>query len=303
MSQGKYWSITLNNYSEDGLRTWMEAINNVKVAYLCFQKEVAPTTGTPHLQGFVAFTSNYRLSAVKTLLGQSIHALRSNGTPSQNRDYCKKSQTAIVDSFQEFGTLPKDPSRGKRTDFDNFKTAVSEGLRCKRQARELFPELVAKYPRYCFDVIADQKDVSVEDHELYPWQISLNSDLQNPADDRKVIFVVDKKGNQGKTWFAKWYCKSNDDSQYLEPAKKVDMAYALQDNLRVLFLNITRTTDSDTQNYLYAFIESVKDGMVFSPKYESRMKYFDKVHVVVLMNSDPNMELLSEDRYSLINLI
>lgn len=303
MAQTKFWSITLNNYSNDDLRTWSEAIDNDKVAYICFQEEIAPTTGTPHLQGYCIFTKKIRLSSVKQILGTSIHAVRSDGTPSQNRSYCKKPETAIVDSFKEFGSLPQDPSRGKRTDFDNFKNAVNEGLRCKRKARELFPELVAKYPRYCYDVIADQKDIQIEDHELYPWQEALKQDLSVQADDRKVIFVIDKKGNQGKTWFAKWYCKSNDDSQYLEPAKKVDMAYALQDNLRVLFLNITRTTESDTQNYLYAFIESVKDGMVFSPKYESRMKYLSKVHVVVLMNTDPNMELLSEDRYSLINLI
>jgi len=302
MSQTKYWSITLNSYSPDDLLTWTKAIDNVKVAYLCFQEEVAPTTGTPHLQGYCAFHKLIRLAGVKKILGRSIYAVRSNGSPSQNRDYCKKSESAIVDSFKEFGTLPT-LKAGQRTDFDDFKDAVSEGLRCKRQARELFPELVAKYPRYCYDVISDQKDISVEDHELYPWQDALKQDLLLPPDDRKVIFVIDKKGNQGKTWFAKWYCKTNDDSQYLEPAKKVDMAYALQDNLRVLFLNITRTTDSDSQNYLYAFIESVKDGMVFSPKYESRMKYLSKVHVVILMNTDPNMDLLSEDRYSLINLI
>jgi len=300
--QGKFWTVTKNNYTDADILEWSKAIDNDKVAYLCFQKEVAPTTGTPHLQGYIVFTKRLRLPGVKKILGP-VHALRSNGTPSQNRDYCKKSESAIADSFQEFGEIPSDPQRGKRTDFDDFKNAVSEGLRCKREARDQFPELVAKFPRYCYDILDDQQDIQVEDHELFPWQLALKNDLLLPADDRKIIFVIDKQGGQGKTWFAKHYCKLHSDAQYMEPAKKVDMAYALLNTIRVLFLNITRTTESDKQDYLYSFIESVKDGMVFSPKYESRMKYLGKVHVVVMMNQDPNMELLSNDRYSLINLI
>lgn len=123
-----------------------------------------------------------------------------------------------------------------------------------------------------------------------------------PADDRKVVFVVDKNGNQGKTWFAKQYVKEHEDSQYMEPGKKADMAYALRENIRVLFLNVSRSVESDKSDYLYSFIESVKDGMVFSPKYESRTKFLGKVHVVVMTNQEPNMILLTQDRYVIIEL-
>ena len=71
---------------------------------------------------------------------------------------------------------------------------------------------------------------------------------------------------------------------------------------KVLFLNITRTTESSSQDYLYSFIESVKDGLVFSPKYESRMKYYARVPVVVMMNQEPNTSLLSIDRYEITEL-
>jgi hypothetical protein len=158
------------------------------------------------------------------------------------------------------------------------------------------------YPRWCYDILSDKKDIQVEDHPLYEWQQSLADSLTEEPDDRKVTFVIDKKGNQGKTWFAKNYCKYHEDAQFMEPAKKADMAYALQDDLRVLFLNITRTTEESNRDYLYSFIESVKDGMVFSPKYESRMKYYTKVHVVVMLNTEPNTTLLSEDRYNYIYL-
>jgi hypothetical protein len=52
----------------------------------------------------------------------------------------------------------------------------------------------------------------------------------------------------------------------------------------------------------YSFLEAVKDGVVQSPKYESRVRYFNKVHVVVLMNQMPEMSELSEDRYDIVPL-
>lgn len=301
--QGKFWCLTLNNYTDDDINTWTQAVEqNVRLSYVCFQEEIAPTTGTRHLQGYASFSSNQRLSGVKKVFGGAIHAIRANGSPSANRAYCQKEESAIVGSFKEFGEKPDDPIPGKRSDLSSFIAAVENGLSSKREARNLFPDVVAKYPRYCYDVIADSSSIQVDDKPLYEWQAELTEMLKLPADDRTVTFVVDEKGNQGKTWFAKKFVSENDDSQYLEPAKKVDMAYALDPNIRVLFLNVSRTSDSKNQEYLYSFIESVKDGMVMSSKYESCMKYLGKVHVVVMMNQEPNYTLLSEDRYYVINL-
>lgn len=304
MSRGKYWTVTLNNYEDTDLVEWREAVAKGKATYICWQKEVAPSTGTPHLQAYCVFSERKRLAGVKKVLGKRIHAVLSNGSPSSNRAYCSKSgEGAQEGTFEEFGEIPADATQGARSDFESFQKAVNSGLRCKRKARSDFPELVAKYPRWCYDILSDQKELSVEEHQdLYDWQKALDSQLSQPPDDRKVIFVVDLEGGQGKTWFAKQYCKKHSDAQFMEPAKKADMAYALQDQLRVLFLNVTRTSDSKNHEYLYSFVESVKDGMVFSPKYESRMKYYDKVHVVVMMNQEPNMDLLSSDRYDIISL-
>lgn len=79
--------------------------------------------------------------------------------------------------------------------------------------------------------------------------------------------------------------------------KHADMAYALPNVLRVLFLDCTR---QQVEFLPYSFIESLKDGVVFSPKYESRVKHYGPVHVVVMMNQNPDMDKLSEDRYRII---
>lgn len=52
----------------------------------------------------------------------------------------------------------------------------------------------------------------------------------------------------------------------------------------------------------YDFLEDVKNGYVFSTKYESRVKTLDNVHVVVNMNETPDMSKLSADRYHIIDI-
>ena len=53
----------------------------------------------------------------------------------------------------------------------------------------------------------------------------------------------------------------------------------------------------------YTILEQLKDRMVYSPKYNSMMKYMQFVpHVVVFCNEQPNMTAMSEDRYEIINM-
>ena len=42
--------------------------------------------------------------------------------------------------------------------------------------------------------------------------------------------------------------------------------------------------------------------MVFSAKYESRVKRYNAMHVVVLMNHDPDMTKLSADRHNIVRV-
>ncbi len=100
-----------------------------------------------------------------------------------------------------------------------------------------------------------------------------------------ILFInstdVSIYGNKGKTWFCKWYIMTHGEAQYLEPGKKADMAHALQEDQRILFVNVTRQQVDHLQ---YSFYESVKDGLVFSSKYESNLKRLPKMHVVIMMN-------------------
>jgi hypothetical protein len=138
-------------------------------------------------------------------------------------------------------------------------------------------------------------------YETRPWQVALVNKLEQPADRRKIIFVVDEIGNSGKSWFAHHYTQQMGETcQVMLPGRKQDMAFALRLGLKVLFLDAPRSKQGEFIQY--DFLEDLKNGYVFSTKYESRSKNYEPMHVVVNMNEDPDRSKLSRDRYDVIHI-
>lgn len=293
MSRAKNWCFTLNNYTDDHIAHLRSLSDNDVVSYIVFGKEVAPTTNTPHLQGYISFKKLHRLNQVRSLLSGA-HLTVARGTATQNREYCCKDG-----SFEEYGDLSKLRSKqGTRGDLDEFKDSVNAGITTMKELMEVHTEICAKYPRFVKEYINAQREVAPpEAHPLKEWQQELNNILSRPPNDRTIHFVVDKEGGKGKTWFAKYYCSLHEgEAQYMEMAKKSDMAYALDPKIRVLIVNCTR---QQVEYMNYSFLESVKDGMIFSPKYESCTLRMNKCHVVVMMNQNPDESKL-RDRKSVV---
>lgn len=287
MSRAKHWCFTLNNYSQEDV----DCLSSLRpgITYLVAGKEVGES-GTRHLQGYVSFSEQLRLRKAKSFIGEA-HLSVARNIPNSIA-YCKKDG-----DFFEVGIPP--PLQGSRSDLEGFKTFVKEhgGIVDFATCRENFSDVCAKYPRFVESYLRDcMPSPPVPSYPLYPWQQELNSKLNRPPDDRKVIFVVDPTGNQGKSWFAKYYCSLHDDAFYMRPGKHADMAYILPLTMRVVFLDCTR---SQLEFMPYTFLEELKDGLVQSTKYECVMKKYPAVHVCVLMNQPPNESALSADRYDI----
>lgn len=284
------WTFTINNphpYDEDVVKAW-----HPKVAkYIIFGREVGEK-GTPHLQGYLQLKKRKRLTAMKKLHKEA-HWEVAIGNAEQNRDYCSKDG-----DYTELGSVV---CAGARSDIEAFKDAVKGGMISLRQLREEHSSVFARHPRFVREYVQDHlPEPPLPGHSLNEWQEKLNQLLIQEPDERTIIFVVDPKGNKGKTWFAKYYCSLHpENSQILEFGKKPDMAYALEPHIRHLFMNCSR---QQVEFLNYSFLESVKDGMVFSSKYESQLKKLGNCHVVVLMNMQPDMHALSEDRYHILNI-
>lgn len=83
MSRHRNFVFTHNNYVD----TELEDTLNCK--YIAYSKEVAPTTGTPHLQGWVTFNdAKTKSAAIKLLKGCHVEIMM--GSLEQNDTYCSK---------------------------------------------------------------------------------------------------------------------------------------------------------------------------------------------------------------------
>lgn len=85
--QAYRWCFTVNNYSPRDITR----IESIHCPFFIFGLETAPTTGTPHLQGYIEFTQCKRRSAVQKLLHPKAHLEPAKGNRRQNIIYCSKS--------------------------------------------------------------------------------------------------------------------------------------------------------------------------------------------------------------------
>jgi hypothetical protein len=287
--QTKNYCFTLNNYTTEDVDRLVELASSV--GYIIFGKEIGES-GTPHLQGFVQFKTRIRFNSAKAKISGRCHLEHARDVQ-KARDYCTKDG-----DFTEFGTLS---TAGSRNDLEEFKNAVKGGMLSSEELRENHSKVFARYPRFCIEYIQDHTpDPEIQVYPLRTWQEELSQLLNRPPDDRKINFVVDLVGNTGKTWFAHYYKKCHNDVQILLPGKKADLAYCINQTSRVIFLDAPRCKQNEF--IFYDFLEEMKNGYIFSGKYESRFKTLRKLHVVVLMNEHPDMEKLSQDRYNIITL-
>ena len=288
MSRAKNWVFTLNNYTEADV-TRLGTLPD-DVAYILFGREVGEN-GTPHLQGFISFSGRKRMAQVKTIIGGNPHVEVCRNIAA-SLIYCKKEN-----NFVEHGEMTA--GQGKRSDIESFKEDVKAGLLDLREVRERHSDVYARSLRFCLDYIQDHSPKKeLPAHPLRQWQQDLNAILNVEADDRTIHFVVDLTGNGGKTWFAHYYDQLHDGVQVIQPGRKADMAFCLDPTIRALFVDAPRSKQGEFIQY--DFLEDIKNGYVFSSKYESRVKQLGKVHVVVMMNEHPDMLKLSADRYNVI---
>jgi len=134
--------------------------------------------------------------------------------------------------------------------------------------------------------------------KLYPWQQEvLDICLSEKIDDRKIYWYYDTVGNKGKTAFCK-YMAYNHGATVLSLGSTADIACSLPDQPKIVLYNIPRGTPFKN----YSALESIKDGMIFSSKYESKMKLFNSPHLFIFANDPPNTEKLSMDRWEIVDL-
>jgi hypothetical protein len=129
------------------------------------------------------------------------------------------------------------------------------------------------------------------------WQIKILTILSSEPDDRKVYWFWSKEGGVGKSQFCK-YLIATMNCVFIDEGKKADIMYSIMeadmDKCNSVIFDIPRDNGNKVS---YKSIESIKNGMVYSPKYESKHKLFNSPHLICFANCEPEFEKLSNDRW------
>lgn len=286
------WCFTLNNYTEDDEQSVGDFCDGPRCLYAVVGREVGDT-GTKHLQGFIILNQPMRLAALRNAVSPRAHYEAARGTSEQAADYCKKDA-----DFDEHGVFPSE--QGARTDIDRFKAwvATQDTLPSQRTVAREFPGLFLRYPRLIelMGHLREHPALMPAQTVFRDWQADLHLTLQALPDDRSVNFFVDTDGGKGKSWFVRYYITHYaDTTQFLSVGKRDDLAYAIDETKRIFLFDLPR---GSMEHFQYTILEKLKDQLIFSSKYASRVKVLEQpCHVVVFCNEDPDMTAMTNDRY------
>ena len=141
----------------------------------------------------------------------------------------------------------------------------------------------------------------LEGVELYGWQKEIKKIIDEEPHDRRIDWYWEPDGNIGKTTFVKSCCIQRTDAIYVS-GKASDVKFAIagmKRKPRCVFWDVPRVS----QDYVsYEALESIKNGIFFSNKYESGMVIYDIPHVIVFANFSPEEHKLSKDRWHVVNI-
>lgn len=123
MTESRAWCFTLNNYTEEEDK----ALQELECNYLIYGYEVAPETGTPHLQGYVRFKFPKKLEQVKAKIPRA-HLEKSRGTIEDNISYCMKTRKDDIPNEKVFekGERPKTQKEKGQSEKERWATILGK---------------------------------------------------------------------------------------------------------------------------------------------------------------------------------
>ena len=148
-----------------------------------------------------------------------------------------------------------------------------------------------------------------ENIEFKPWQLSILEEVDIPT-KRKIIWVVGKSCGEGKTWLQNYIRYKYEDRRVMSgislQTKSGNITHALTKHplstADIFLFNIGKSVDTLTE-INYDMLEGIKDGKLFTSKYDSqRLKIRVPNVVMVFSNDEPNTTKLAKDRWKLFSI-
>jgi hypothetical protein len=123
--------------------------------------------------------------------------------------------------------------------------------------------------------------------------------LKGEPHNRHIYWIEDARGAAGKSRLATHLCRTMNAVELDGRISDAAFSYTGQ---RIVLFDLARAVDLTQLKDLYIVGEKLKNGSIFSPKYQSKLKIFKVPHVVYFSNSAPPIGVWSADRLQHITL-
>lgn len=122
------------------------------------------------------------------------------------------------------------------------------------------------------------------------------------TNDRQVVVWYDSTGGVGKSWLTGHLWERAAacvvPATVNEPKAIVQYVHSAYKGEGLIIIDIPRS--SKWSQGLYEAIETIKDGLVYDTRYAGRMRNIRGVKVLVMTNTMPRLDRLSQDRWIII---
>jgi hypothetical protein len=134
-----------------------------------------------------------------------------------------------------------------------------------------------------------------------PWQQDIINYLSAPPSARIVLWYWEDEGNVGKSFLVKYIdwkfnaiIANGKQSDIFNQYKNYKQEFNVQP--KVALIDIPR---SHKEYVCYSTLEKIKDGLIYSGKYEGGKIRIIRHHLIVFANFEPDSEKLSADRWDI----
>jgi len=203
----------------------------------------------------------------------------------------------------QIGKQPNVSKPGERTDFESIREVLrehgpEEGIRL---VAEQFP---GQFVRYASGITQLAQLVIPRTREsaefvLRPWQQALYKIVSGKPHPRHIFWVEDGLGNSGKSRLSTYLCREMGAVELDGRLQDAAFSYTGQ---KIVIFDLARAVEPATLRDLYIVAEKLKNGQIYSSKYQSRLKVFDVPHVIFFSNSPPPVGVWSIDRLQHITI-
>jgi len=160
------------------------------------------------------------------------------------------------------------------------------------KVEETYQDKINKYNNDLF------KDIT-----WYDWQQDILDMLETEPHRRTIHWIWDPEGNSGKSFLTRYIHWKFD--TIIVNGKQSDVFNGIktyidktQNSPKAVIIDIPRT---NKEYVCYGTMEKIKDGLMYSGKYEGGVIELLPVHLIVFANFEPDKEKMSIDRWNIVN--